>query len=85
MGDRMQKCCIRSIMFYEFNQMRRNDSRESRQLKLINKNLIMPCIRQLQYFKRAPVSWNGYHFEYIVKGVSFNYFKALSKGINMGT
>ena len=38
----------------------------------------------MQYFKRALVSWNGSRFHQIVKGISFSYWKAVSKGIKSG-
>ena len=44
----------------------------------------MPYIKQLQYFKRVLVSWNGSKFHQIVKVISFNYWRTVSKGINSG-
>ena len=44
----------------------------------------MPYIKQLQYFKTALVSWNGGRFHQKVKGISFNYWKTVSKVINSG-
>ena len=46
--------------------------------------MITSCIRQLQYFKRALVSWNENQFHQTAQCVSFNYFKTASKGINSG-
>ena len=42
----------------------------------------MSYTKQLQYFKRALVSWNGGRFYQTVKGISFNYWKTVSKVIN---
>ena len=42
----------------------------------------MSRTKRLQYFKRALVSWNGKRFHQTLKGVSFNYFKAVTKYIN---
>ena len=44
----------------------------------------MPCIKQLQYFKRALVSWNESRFHQIEKDISFNYWKRVLKSINPG-
>ena len=52
------------------------------QKKLHESTLITTFIKLLQHFKIVLVSLYGNRFHETVKGISFNYFKTVSSGIN---
>ena len=80
--SKYKKCLSMMMLIYIKQHVRNIEAQFMEKLSNTEAELKKSVVyKKSVYFKRALVSWNGNLYHQMVKGISFNCFETVSKGI----